>query len=99
MGPRIRAIAEADWLTPRISPCFSGSLRRDTRAVADGVSSAKPTTATVRVASTKASIPPKPIKWALARAFTPARLATPTPIRTMPTAMNVGSDTRWASRR
>ncbi len=86
-------------LTPRTSPCFSGSLRRDTRAVADGVSSAKPTTATASVASTKASIPPKAIAWALARAFTPARLATPRPMSTMPAAMNVGSDTRWASLR
>src|ERR1019366_2365478 len=47
IGPRMRAIADADWLTPRISPCRSAELRREINACADGVKNAKPTTADV----------------------------------------------------
>ena len=102
-GPRMRAIADADWLTPRISPCFSGSLRREMSAWADGVRKAKPVTDGIRLSSAR---PSSGQKWSpggfhgpAASQLTTARLHTPRPISTMPIAMNAVSLSLRARRR
>ena len=45
-GPRIRLSDEKDWFTPITSPWRAGSERFDTRAETEGLTNAKPMTAT-----------------------------------------------------
>ena len=43
-GPRIRPSEAKDWLTPRTSPWFAGSARREISEETDGLTNANPHT-------------------------------------------------------
>src|SRR6059058_2638936 len=59
-GPTTRANADADWFTPRYSPCRRGSLHFEISVCTDGFRNENPTTATTSAAPNSVRSDPRP---------------------------------------